>query len=114
MPTYVYRCPACGWADEIVKPMSESDAAETCRQCSTPMDRDFSAEVRTTNSDYDNGHEIHSDSLAIHPSQIAEHRQRYPNVPLDSACRPVFTSVKQREKYLNARGVLKISHNREY
>jgi hypothetical protein len=78
------------------------------------MERDFSAEVRTTNAPCDNGHELHSDSLAIHPSQIAEHRQLYPAVPLDGACRPVFTSVKQREKYLDARGVLKVSHNKEY
>lgn len=114
MPYYDYKCPKCGHVDELVKPMSASNTVETCPQCHAVMDRDYSAEVRTTNSDYDNGREIHSDSLAIHPDQIAEHHQRYPNVSLDSACRPVFTSVKQRARYLDARGVEKISHNREY
>jgi putative FmdB family regulatory protein len=114
MPLYVYKCPKCGFVDEISKPMSASNTVETCRQCGVVLDRDYTAEVRTTNSDYDNGHEIHSDSLAIHPSQIEEHHKRYPNVPLDRACRPVFTSVRQREKYLEGRGVIKVSHNKEY
>jgi len=112
MPYYDYLCPKCGWADEVVKPMSASNTVETCRQCGTPMDRDYAAEVRTNLSDTHN--EIHSDSLAIHPDQAVEHRQRYPDVPLDAACRPVFTSVKQREKYLEARGKVKVPHNREY
>lgn len=114
MPFYDYLCPTCGWTDEIVKPMSASNTAETCRQCGAEMERDYSAEVRASNSDYDNGHEIHSDSLCIHPSQIQEHRSRFPDVSLDSACRPVFTSVKQREKYLEARGAVKVPHRREW
>jgi putative FmdB family regulatory protein len=114
MPYYDYKCPQCGWVDEIVKPMAESDTVETCRQCGTPMDRDYAAEVRTNLSDTHNAKEIHSDSLAIHPDQVAEHRRLYPDVPLDGACRPVFTSVKQRERYLEGRGIAKVPHNREY
>ncbi len=114
MPYYDYLCPKCGLADEIVKPMSASNTAEFCPRCGTQMDRDYSAEVRTNLSDTCNAREIHSDSLAIHPDQAAEHRRRFPDVPLDSECRPVFTSVKQRERYFEARGVVKVPHNREY
>ncbi len=114
MPTYEYRCPKCSWVDEIVKSMSASNTVETCRQCRTVMERDYSAEVPTSNSDSHNARPIHSDSLAIHPSQVGEHHRLYPDVPLDSACRPVLTSVKQREKYLEARGVAKVPHNKEY
>jgi putative FmdB family regulatory protein len=114
MPHYMYRCPECQWADEVIKPMSACNSVETCRQCHAVMERDFSAEVATSNSDTHNARPIHSDSLAIHPDQIGEHRQRYPSVDLDAACRPVFTSVKQREKYLESRGVVKVPHRREY
>lgn len=115
MPTYVYSCPNCQWLDEIVKPMSECTSNETCRQCGTVMERDYRAETPgVVSGATHNARPIHSDSLAILPDQVSEHRRLYPDIDLDGACRPIFTSVKQREKYLDARGVVKVSHNREY
>lgn len=114
MPFYCYRCPTCGWTDEVIKPMSASNSVETCRQCGAVMERDCRAEVATNTCDTHNARPIHSDSLAIHPDQIGEHHQRFPDVPLDGACRPVFTSTKQRAKYLSQRGIVKVPHRREY
>jgi putative FmdB family regulatory protein len=112
MPTYAYRCPQCDWTDEITKVMSVSDAAESCRQCGTPMTRDYQAENVHTHAD-SYRHELHSDALAIHPDQRAEHEKLYPGVPLDSACRPVLRNFGQHETYLEARGIVKPSSRKE-
>ena len=109
---YCYRCPRCGWVDEVAKPMSASDTIEICRQCGTPLNRDYAAEgVHTSADSYHR--ELHSDALAIHPSQRAEHEQKYPNVPLDAACRPVLRNYRQHNEYLEARGIVKPSARRE-
>lgn len=115
MPIYCYVCPNCRWTDEVIKPTNECTSDELCSQCGASMERDYVAETPgvVRGSTY-NARPIHSDSLAIHPDQVAEHRRLYPDVPLDAACRPVFTSTKQRDKYLDARGVVKVSHNREF
>ena len=108
MPDYKYLCPKCEWNEEISKPVSRHREVENCRQCGTPMDRDYMNEGRRVETGHcgDSYHrDIHSDSLAIHPEQAAEHRQLYPDVPLDSACRPVFTNYRQHDAYLKARGL---------
>ena len=112
MPTYEYRCPKCGWSDEIVKPMSASNSVETCRQCGSPMNRDYGAEGFRTNADSYH-RELHSDALAIHPDQVQEHQRLYPDVSLDAACRPVLRNFGQHEKYLEARGIVKPSSRKE-
>lgn len=48
-----------------------------------------------------------SDSLAISPDQIPEHRQHFPDVEVLPDGRPKFTSVKQQERYLDATGFFK-------
>lgn len=48
-----------------------------------------------------------SDSLAIHPEQIPEHRKLFPNVEVKPDGRPVFTSPKQQEKYAERCGFYK-------
>lgn len=48
-----------------------------------------------------------SDSLAISPDQIAEHRGHFPNIDVLSDGRLHFTSVKQQSKYLDATGFYK-------
>ena len=40
-----------------------------------------------------------SDSLAIHPEDIPEHRKLYPDVEVTSEGQPQFTSPRQQEKY---------------
>jgi putative FmdB family regulatory protein len=112
MPTYAYRCPQCGRDDEVLKPMTASNTVETCRQCGAVMNRDYMAEGVHTSADSYN-RELHSDALAIHPSQRAEHERRYPDVPLDAACRPILQNYRQHSEYLEARGVVKPSSRKE-
>jgi len=112
MPCYVYKCPECSWTDEIVKPMSASNSVETCRQCGAVMNRDYALQgVHAAASTYTC--ELHSDALAIHPSQRAEHERLYPYVPLDSECRPVLSNYRQHDSYLEKRGVLKSSRRKQ-
>jgi len=109
---YDYLCPMCG--REVTEWEHEWNDSHVCPNCGTVLDRDYRGYGQVAYNTTNNAREIHSDSLAIHPGQAQEHRERFPDVPLDKACRPVFTSVKQRERYLAARGVEKIPHNREY
>lgn len=45
-----------------------------------------------------------SDSLAIHPDDIPEHRRLFPNIDVLPDGRPKFTSTKQQEQYANKCG----------
>jgi putative FmdB family regulatory protein len=112
MPMYVYKCPKCDWMDEVIKPMAVSNTVETCRQCGAVMERDFMAEGFHTNAD-SYGREIHSNALAIHPDQAAEHRRLYPDIPLDGACRPVLSNYRDHDAYIEARGIVKPSRRKE-
>ena len=50
---------------------------------------------------------LHSDSLAISPSQVEEHRRHFPDIELDNECRPVFSNYKQHDAYLEKTGFRK-------
>jgi hypothetical protein len=52
-------------------------------------------------------HPLHSDSLAINPSQIAEHRALFPNIKIDTEGRPIFENFRQHDDYLNKCGFQK-------
>jgi len=106
MATYIYQCGDCGRREDIIKPMAESDRVEVCPTCGYLMTKDIMANTPTV---YQSGYskDLHSDALAIHPSQRAEHQELYPDVKVDKQCRPVLTSVKQADKYYDARGVVK-------
>lgn len=112
MPTYEYKCPKCAHTAEVVKSMSASNSVETCPVCFEAMNRDYAAEhFRCTADSY--SREIHSDALAINQDQRQEHERLYPGVPLDSECRPVLRNFAQHEKYLQARGVVKLPQRKE-
>ncbi len=53
------------------------------------------------------GQPIHSDAMAIQPSQVAKHRERFPDVKIDSQCRPVMENSDQHQKYMDACGFVK-------
>ena len=52
-------------------------------------------------------HPIHSDALAISPTQIAEHEKLFPNIRLDKACRPIFEKFSDHEAYMKKCGIVK-------
>lgn len=100
MPLYSFVCPKCGNKEERVRAMKNADKKCMCTECGTKTNRDFTADIPfASGGDYKKP--IHSDSLAINPSQRAEHEQRFPNIKLDKQCRPVFSSFSAHQKYLN-------------
>lgn len=105
MPAYPYVCDACGEHRDIVKPMAESSREERCT-CDAIMRRDLMAGRPRCRKEF-YSKELHSDALAVHPEQRAEHQKLYPDVPLDRQCRPVLSSYVQAERYYEKRGVHK-------
>jgi hypothetical protein len=75
-----------------------------CPKCHEGMYRDYGG-VQTGGHEYKKP--LHSDSLAIAPSQVTEHKQKFPGIELDSECRPVFHNVSEHDAYLNAIGAYK-------
>ena len=51
---------------------------------------------------------VHSDALAIHPDQRAEHEQLFPNIRIDKQNRPVFDNFKDHEDYLKKTNMVKV------
>ena len=49
----------------------------------------------------------YSDALAVSMSQIAEHREKFPDIKMDGQGRPGFDTVQQQDKYLGAIGMRK-------
>ena len=77
-----------------------------CTECGTKMIRDFQTDIPFASGDYHNG-AIHSDSLAISPDQRAEHLQKFPNIKLDSQCRPIFSNFQHHQAYLDKCNIVK-------
>jgi hypothetical protein len=76
-----------------------------CHKCHTSMYRDYGLQVNTGGHEYKKP--LHSDSLAIAPSQVDEHKQKFPNIELDGQCRPVFHNVHEHDAYMEKIGVYK-------
>lgn len=51
---------------------------------------------------------IWSDSLAISPTQIEEHKRLFPDIPVDLQGRPGFDNFPDHDKYLEKTGFVKM------
>ena len=103
---YAYKCPDCGAAKDVVKPMAKSDKEEKCDECSSVLQRDFRAGLFHTASDrYDKP--IISDSLAISVEQIAEHKAQFPDIEVTNQGQLVFDKFSTHEAYLEKTGHVK-------
>lgn len=105
IPLYSFLCPECGDKEESVREMKNADKACMCT-CGTRMNRNFAADVPFASGDYHHG-AIHSNSLAINPEQRSEHEQKFPNIKLDSQCRPIFDNFQSHQKYLDQCNIIK-------
>jgi len=104
MPLYPMICPDCGKTTNLIAGMVDPHQFQC--PCGTMMERDWS-EMSFHASPDSYSQDIHSDALAISPSQVAEHKQHFPDIQLDSECRPVFTNYKQHNAYLEKTGFTK-------
>jgi len=107
MPMYTFICTECGVRKTEVASMAEVDSLKPfCLNCGNDMGRDYKADLFSTpNDSYRTP--IHSDSLAIAPSQRKEHERDYPYIKIDEKCRPVFDNYGDHKKYLDATGFTK-------
>lgn len=105
MPVYSFICSECGDKQEVTRSMKTSDKVQLCI-CGADMFRDFAADqIRAGGKDYSKP--IHSDALAISPRQCAEHKRKFPDIKLDSQCRPVFDSYRKHQDYLDKCNIIK-------
>ncbi len=93
MVTHTFICAKCDQSIDDTQAQKE----HFCPKCGEDMAWDLSG-IGISDGDY---HHV-SDSLAIHPDQIPEHRELFPDIEVTPDGCPTFTSPKQQEKYANA------------
>lgn len=102
MKRLIYYCPKCDADKPLIRVTRQTDEDDLCETCGA---RGYYAYIKSTgqiSGDKNYSHPIHSNSLAISPAQVAEHKKRFPNIKIDSECRPVFDNYVEHDKYLQA------------
>lgn len=94
--TFDLLCKGCGYRirkakDSDYRLVDEQLRFPYCPTCGTIM---YHA-TQGSNGDYNHT----SDSLAIHPDDIPEHRRLFPGVEVTAEGQPKFTSTRQQERY---------------
>lgn len=103
MPRYEYLCPNCRNKSEVIKPMAEADRLEYCNNCTLActLRRDFKAEGVLVGAGKRSYHKpIVSDSMAMNPDQIPEHKRLHPDIKVTPEGQPVFDNFADHEKYM--------------
>lgn len=98
MKLHTYKCWDCGYhfSDKAIN----APDCPKCKSSKTGMDCKIAI-----HGNYQ--HPIHSDALAISPTQIEEHKRLFPNIRLDKACRPIFEKFTDHEAYLKRCNIIK-------
>jgi len=99
MMLYNYKCYNCGYyfSDGAV----DAPDCPSCKSDKTGMVCNIAI-----HGNYK--HPIHSDALAIHPDQRAEHEKMFPNIRLDGQNRPIFDNFVDHQSYLDKCGLVKL------
>lgn len=109
MPLYEFQCGACGHVTGVIAPMSSVPTTAPCEMgCSLPAARIYS--FNSGNVDY--AVPIVSQSLAMHPEQIDEHKKLFPDIPVTEDGCPVFSNFADHEAYLKKTGFTKLPGKR--
>ena len=106
MPFYNFVCSECGSKQEVKRSMNRCDVPTLCI-CGAVMRRDFQADIPFASGGDYGARAIHSDSLAIAPSQREEHLKAFPKIKLDNQCRPVFDNYHDHQNYLDKCNIVK-------
>lgn len=105
MPLYTFKCINCGNRVELIRSMKDTQYPQACSICGSVMGRDFKTDLPHAAKDYN--HPIHSDALAISPTQRVEHERLFPDIKVDEACRPIFDNFASHEAYMKKCGIIK-------
>lgn len=104
MPLYTYFCAICSKQKEVIHGMNKIKLPGCC---GIKMFRDYQADLPNAgNRDYRKP--IISDSLAINPCQIEEHRKLFPDIKVHPDGRPEFDNFKKHDDYLEKCGFVKM------
>lgn len=109
---YEFQCPKCGAKQEVVRMMSEASDPVMC-DCGVPMKRKYGFRVGPTQKQR-YARPIVSDSLAMNPEQIPEHRHMFPNIEVTSEGQPVFDNFVDHDAYLNKCGFQKLPQRKRF
>lgn len=106
MPYYTFVCNKCSLSDEKMLCMTDAGEPQLCPHCKIEMHRDYQADLAfAASKDYHKP--LVSDSLAVNPNQIEEHKQMFPGIEMTSQGQPVFTNYRQHDDYLKKAGFIK-------
>lgn len=84
---YKFICPTHGAFERFVW---DSDTGKVKCECGAhaPREQATAGGFRT----------MYSDAMGVHPSQVAEHRQKFPDIPLTDDGRVIIKSAKENER----------------
>jgi putative FmdB family regulatory protein len=104
MPVYCYKCAQCGVSRTEIRPISRRNNPVPCGVCGAgAMKRDLTAErVNSTDMEYDKP--ILSDSMGVHPRQVAEHRRLHPGIPISDDGRVIVRSHSEKKRIMKRLG----------
>lgn len=99
MITHTFICNSCG----LIATDTDTKKIHVCGECGKDMRWDLDGIAIHGNY----LHPVHSDSLAINPDQVEEHRKLFPNIEVDKQCRPIFDNFVDHENYLKKCNIVK-------
>lgn len=103
MPLYYYICDGCKIEFSDIRNIANRNDVKKCSKCGANIVRNSGIESPSIRG-RDYNRPIHSDSLAISPSQIAEHKKLFPNIEIDNEGRPIFDNYRRHDDYLEKCG----------
>jgi putative FmdB family regulatory protein len=109
---YDFSCPRCEKTVEVILPMTKAGGEQKCKECDSVMQRDFRG-VRVSKGHKQYHRPIVSDSLAVNPNQIAEHRRMFPDVQVTPEGQPVFDNYVDHQKYLDVCNIEKVAQKKK-
>ena len=109
---YDFSCPECGIVKEVIRMMSEAGEPMVC-DCGAQMKRKYGFRVSAGRKQR-YVRPIVSDSLAMHPDQIPEHRRMFPNIEITPEGQPVFDNFTDHESYLKKCNIQKLPQRKRF
>jgi putative FmdB family regulatory protein len=101
MPVYAYKCKQCGEEQTDVRAVKARNRPAKCR-CGGRAIRALALETPKSERDY--ASPILSDAMGVHPSQVDEHRRRFPDIPMTDDGRVVIRNKAEGRRIRKALG----------
>lgn len=98
MPRYVYQCDHCLEIVELTRRVKDRNKRVECptgdgHECHRHIGLE---QCSTNNLDWD--HPVLSERMGVSPSQVMEHRQRHPNIPITDTGEIIVTNGAEERR----------------